>query len=446
MAQNDSVLRQDLLSGRKKIAVWGTGFIGYSTMAFMANQGVKCVGVEINDEMVRKVNNGEIPVPGLGAWLGFDVRPLVEHKLIWSTTRFKDVMSDEFVAHFIAIPTEKGDQPWDGALEDVISKIAHNIQDRKTPLLVIVESTLTPGRTDSIILPIFKKAGVVVGKDVFVGIAPRRDWFVDKDKTLKKLPRIIGGTTPETTRMMEEVLGIVVDTLLPAPDHRHAEMIKSIENAYRHMEITLANQLTLAYPHLNMIEVLRLVGTKWNIGTYQPSFGCGGYCINLSSQYVLLGTDKKNELSLLSSTLETDNSMAVRVAQSVIDRGAKRVGILGLAYKGDLKVHILSPTLKLVKYLKDHGVSVKVNDPNYTINEILNIVGCESFDFPSGLDEFDTVLIVADHREYGFVPNDEVKKHLKSCKLILDNTSIWSDMVFGSSLKYFQAGEAGWLG
>jgi len=441
-----SDVRQDLLSGRKKIAVWGTGFIGYSTMAFMANQGVKCVGVEINEEMIRRINVGEIPVPGLGPWLGFDVNPLVELGLIEATNFFKDVMGDDFVAHLIAIPTEKGDAPWDGALMDVITKIAVGVKGRKTPLLVIIESTLTPGRTDSVVIPIFKKLGLEVGKDVFVGIAPRRDWFVDKDKTLKKLPRIIGGTTPETTMLMEEVLGIVVDTLLHAPDHRHAEMIKSIENAYRHMGITLANQLTLAYPHLDMREVLRLVGTKWNCPTYVPSYGTGGYCIPLSSQYVLLGTDKKEELSLLTNTIATDSRMAMRVAQSIIDRGAKRVGILGLAYKGDLKVHILSPTLKLVKYLSEHGVSVKVNDPQYSADEIQKAVACETFEYPEGLDEFDTVLIVADHREYGFVPNDEVKKHLKNCKLILDNTNIWSDMKFSGSLKYFQSGNAGWLG
>lgn len=439
-------LRTELLSGRKSIAVWGTGFIGYSSIAFFANNGVKCVGYDINDEMVRKINLGQIPVPNLDAWLGFDVKPLVNIGNIRATHNFMDLMKKDIAVHLIAIPTEKGDKPWDGALIDVVTKLATNLEKGGSPPLIIIESTLTPGRTDQVIIPIFEEHNWKVGEDVLVGVAPRRDWFVDKDKSLKNLPRIIGGTTLETTQLMEECLGIVVDTLHHAPDHKHAEMIKSIENAYRHVGITLANQLTLAYPHLNMREVLRLVGTKWNIPCYWPSYGTGGYCIPLASMYVTLGAGKwSGALSILKQTMHTDSVMPITVAQSIIERGAKKVGILGLAYKGDLKVHILSPTLKIVKHLKEHGLEVKVNDPQYSDEEIKKVLDCETFKFPQGLDEFDTILVVADHREYGYYSDDEIKEHLGNCKLILDNTSIWKNMKF-EGVEYYQAGDANWLG
>jgi len=439
-------LKKSLQEGDKKIGVWGTGYIGFSSMANFAVGGVKTIGTDVSKEIVDKINNGEVPISNLEYWLGFDVKPLVESELIKATTDWKELISNDVAAHLIAIPTEKDGKPWDVALIDVINKITDLKElDMKSSPLIIIESTLTPNRTDDVVIPILEEKGLEVGKDILVGVAPRRDWFISPEKNLKTLPRVIGGTTPETTELMREVLSIVCDNLVPAPDHRHAEMVKSIENAYRHMEITLANQLSLAYPGINMREVLRLVGTKWNIGTYHPSFGTGGYCIPLASQYVLLGARHPERLTLLHSTINTDQSLPYIVADSIVKRGAKKVGILGLAYKGDLKVHTLSPTIKLVERLKEKGVDVKVNDPYYSYEEIHRIVSVGSFDFPSGLKEFDTILIVADHREYRSIPDKDITDNLKNCRLILDNVDIWGDIEFGHHIEYHVAGDKGWL-
>lgn len=440
-------LKTQLMSGEKKIGVWGTGFIGYSSMAYFANRGVKCIGYDISKGIVDTINKGEIPVPGLGYWLAFDVKPLVRSGMIKATTDFKDLIQPDIAVHLIAIPTEKGDKPWDGALIDVFQKLTQfkNIKTNEPPL-VIIESTLTPGRSNQIVIPILEEAGLKVGKDILLGVAPRRDWFISSDKSLKNLPRIIGGTTPETTEKMRQVLGLVVDTLHAAPDHKHAEMVKSIENAYRHVGIGLANELTLAYPDIDIREVLRLVGTKWNIPTYQPSFGTGGYCIPLSSQYVILGAENKDILKILNETIVVDCNMPFLVSDSIIKRGAKKVGILGLSYKGNLKVHILSPTLKIAKYLNEKGVKVKINDPQYTPDEIKKIIDMDSFDFPNGMNEFDTILIVADHREYTYTQIKDILANLKNCKLILDNTGIWKHIEFKEKgIEYHVAGDKNWL-
>jgi nucleotide sugar dehydrogenase len=316
-----------------------------------------------------------------------------------------------------------------------------------SPPLIIIESTLTPNTTEQKIIPAFEKKGVRVGKDVLVGVAPRRDWFISAEKSLENLPRVVGGTTPETTALMGEVLSIVCDTILPAKDHRHAELVKSIENAYRHVEITLANQLSLAYPDIDMREVLELVGTKWNIGTYHPSFGTGGYCIPLSSQYVLGGTQNANKLSILNSAIETDRNLPLLVAEEVIKKGIRNVGILGLAYKGDLKVHTLSPTLRIVAHMKEKGIAVKVHDPYYTAKEVKQICGAQTFRFPDELGQFDAILIVADHRDYRAIPRNQILSNLSNCKFILDNTGIWCGLDFAKSgIEYHLAGTENWLG
>jgi nucleotide sugar dehydrogenase len=285
-------LRKELLAGRSKLAVWGTGYIGFSTIANFAAEGVRCVGTDVSESIVESINNGKMPVPNMEYWLGFDTKYLVTSGTMKATTDWKSVLQPEFAVHMIAIPTEKADKPWDGALEDVITKIATNVEKPEKPPLVIIESTLTPNKTDNLVIPIFNKNGLEVGRDILVGVAPRRDWFISPEKNLKSLPRIVGGSTPDTTQHMIEVLSIVCNKLIPAPDHRHAEIVKSVENAFRHSEITLANQLSLAYPHLNMTEVLRLVGTKWNVGTFHPSFGSGGYCLG-GDEYVVAATENK---------------------------------------------------------------------------------------------------------------------------------------------------------
>ncbi len=449
-SDSDFNLKCLLLRGDRIVGVWGTGYIGYSTMANFAVNGVKCIGTDVNSAIVEAINEGKTPITNMEYWLGFDPKSLVDSGLIQATSDYHKLLGEEVAVHMVAIPTEKGDKPWDGALQDVTEKISQftGQSNRKNPPLVIIESTLTPNKTDDLVIPFLESAGLRVGDDIRVGVAPRRDWFISPDKNLKNLPRIVGGTTPQTTKLMKEVLSIVCDKLLSAPDHRHAEMIKSIENAYRHVEITLANQLSLAYPDIDMTEVLKLVGTKWNIGVYHPSFGTGGYCIPLSSQYLLSGTEQPERLSILREAIETDRKMPSRVADFFIERGAEKVGILGLSYKGDLKVHILSPTLRIVERLKEKRVEVKVNDPYFTREEIKDITGCDAFEFPEGLKEFDTVVITAAHRLYRAIPESTLLQNLENCKLILDNVEeAWKKFNFKKQgIEYYAAGDAGWLG
>lgn len=441
-------LREELLGGEKTIGIWGIGYIGYSSMAHFANRGVRCLGTDVDADKVNKINKGMLPIQNIEYWLGFDTRPLVTSGMMKATTDWQQLISEDVPVHLICIPTEKDDVPYNGILVDVVEKLSgFNKSGKKSPPLIIIESTLTPNTTEQIIIPAFEKKGMKVGRDILVGVAPRRDWFISPEKNLRNLPRVVGGTTPETTALMGEVLGVVCDTILPAKDHRHAELVKSIENAYRHVEITLANQLSLAYPDIDMRQVLALVGTKWNIGTYHPSFGTGGYCIPLSSQYVLSGTGNADRLSILNSAIETDRSLPSLVAETVIKRGARKVGILGLAYKGDLKVHTLSPTLRIVAHLKEKGIAVKVHDPYYAAEEVKDICGVETFRFPADLGQFDAILLVADHRDYQAIPRNQITGNLKDCKLVMDNVGIWNELNLGEmGIEYHVAGTENWLG
>lgn len=439
-------IKEQLKVGKKKLGIWGLGYIGFSSMAYFAKAGVVCLGTDVREDTVRDVNRGKATIPNLDYWLGFDTVSLAEEKIMQATLDWKELISNDVAVHLITVPTEMHGKPYHDILKDVIGKLsAYKHIKTDHPPLVIVESTLTPTVADNIVIPLFEKEGLKVGKDILLGIAPRRDWFTSPDKSLKVLPRVVGGTTPETTKIMAEVLGIICDTILQAKDHKHAAMVKSIENAYRQLDITFANQLSLAYPDMNIKSILKLAATKWNVGYYQPSFGTGGYCIPLAPQYILEGAKYPEKLTLIHESMKTDFSQPKAVVDSVVKRGARKVAVLGIAYTGDLKVHVLSPAIAITKMLQQAGVEVKVHDPYYSAEEIKNITGCETLNFPEGLKGFDTILLVSGHRKYTYTKTLDILQHLEHTKLILDNPGIWSDIAFPSNIEYYDAGNAGWL-
>ena len=440
-------LKEELYTGKKKLGVWGLGYIGFSSIAYFAKSGITCIGTDISEQRVSDVNQGSVTIPNLKFWLGFDTETLAKHGQMSATTDWKELIKPEVAVHLITIPTEMNGKPYHDILKNVIRKLS-TYKDIPTehPPVVIVESTLTPTVADNIVIPLFKEAGLEVGKDILLGVAPRRDWFTSPDKSLELLPRVVGGTTPETTDIMADVLGIICKKIVKAHDHKHAAIVKSIENAYRQLDITFANQLSQAYPDMDMTSVLKMVGTKWNIGTFHPSFGTGGYCIPLAPQYVLEGAKFPEKLTLINESLRTDFAQPEIVAKSIIKRGLKKVAVLGLAYTGDLKVDALSPSIPICKYLKEQGIDVKVNDPYYSKQEVFDLVGCEGVSFPEGLADRDCILIVSPHRKYRFTNTQKIMENISNTKLILDNMGIWNDIKFPDNTVYYEAGHANWLG
>ena len=320
-------------------------------MVYFAKKKIKCVGYDINKEKIKKINSGILPLPDLKSWFGFDIKGLVNQKYLKATSNYKNLITQDFLVHFIAIPTEKDGKPYYKPLTNVLSNIVKINRNLKNPPLVIVESTLAPKVSDKKIIPFLKKNNFIVGKNILLSIAPRRDWFIEGGKNLENLDRVYGSTDKKSTMVTKNVLSIVCKKLHVASSYKVSEMVKSVENAYRHMDITLANQLSLAFPKDNIREVLKLVGTKWNLETFHPGIGAGGYCIPLSSRYILSQVKNINKLSLLRETIKTDDSMSSSIASSIVKKGFKKIGILGLSYKGDLKVSVLSKVIPLVKSL-----------------------------------------------------------------------------------------------
>ena len=434
---------KNLLKSKKfKIAVWGTGYIGLSTMVYFSKKKIRCVGYDVNKEKIKKINSGVIPLPDLKSWFGFDIKGLVKQNYLKATSNYKDLITDDFLVHFIAIPTEKNGKPYYKPLMNVLSCISKINRGSKNPPIVIVESTLAPKVSDKKIIPFFKKKNLTVGKNILLSIAPRRDWFIEGGKNLESLDRVYGSTDEKSAKVAKDVLSIVCKKLHLASSYKVSEMVKSVENAYRHMDITLANQLSLAFPKDNIREVLKLVGTKWNLETFHPGIGAGGYCIPLSSRYILSQVKSVNKLSLLRETIKTDDGMSRFIANSIASKGLRKIGVLGLSYKGDLKVSVLSKVIPLVKSLLKKKLTVKLFDPYFSKREIYDAVKVKTFNFPKDLSTFDCLIVTVDHKQFK-IKKKILEKYLKKCKLIIDHDGAWKK--YNLKNNYHLSGDHGWL-
>lgn len=411
-----------------KIGVIGIGYIGLNTSLFFAYKGAKVIGIDVDENKINLINNGQLPIPELIDWLPFNYKKAMKN--VTATADFDILLNQKDIdAIFIAVPTEQNGEPYFEALNNVIREI-YNSPNKDN--LIIVESTLMPGVSDTHIKPCIKN----------FAIAPRRDWFeIESNKNLQTLPRIVGGSNEESTQRAIKIIGKVCKNLIPC-DYREAELVKATENSIRHLGCVYAQELALAFPHLDIRKILKLASTKWNVPEYHPAISTGGYCIPLSSRYIIKSAEERNKhyLSISRSIIGRDDSMP-EIILSHISSNLK-IGILGVSYLGNIKVNILSSGSRLIKEIQNKR-TIRIHDPLYTSKELRKKYNCPTFEIPNDFDEVDCVILTAGHDYYKNINKQLLIEKTKHLKFILDNSGIWEGIEF--ECPYALIGRAGWL-
>ena len=149
-----------------------------------------------------------------------------------------------------------------------------------------------------------------------------------------------------------------------------------------------------------------------------------------------------NKLSLLRETIKTDDGMSKSIANSISKKGLKKIGVLGLSYKGDLKVSVLSKVIPLVKSLVKKKLKVRLFDPYFSKKEIYKAVKVKTFNFPKDLSKFDCLIITVDHKQFK-IQKKILEKNLKNCKLIIDHDGAWKK--YNLKNNYHLTGDHGWI-
>lgn len=421
-----------------ELAVWGCGLIGYSLAMAFAQNGRKCVVTDIDPLRISLLNKNQFPLTTV---LESNLAKIgeTERKLIRGTTNWNELLDPAHPVHIICVPTEQEGLPTSAPLADVITKIATSDTSAR-PLYLLIESTIAPSWIRTVVDAMFLECYWVKGIDYHLGCSPRRDWFIDPRLTIANTPKIIGADSPDGLELMKTLYSSVCEEVIVASDAAHAALVKVVENFFRYRNIMLANQLALAMPEFNIGEVLRHASTKWNMDLYHPSFGIGGYCVPLAKDYLAETVAVESALGL-SQADELEEQIAELTRQALLMHGPfKRVAILGLAYMDGLKIHTRSPSLRLARFLKEHGRHVSIHDPYYSAEEIEAYAAAQTFAFPVDLKNFDAIILVTGHQAYRKISDEELNSNLTEGTLVVDNLGVWRGRNFPSSINYLEIG------
>ncbi|KIY00791.1 uncharacterized protein Z520_03457 [Fonsecaea multimorphosa CBS 102226] len=418
------------------ICIWGGGLIGMSTAVHFARQGLRSIVYDINPTHVSQLNRGIFPA-NFESWVGFPIKSFISSGQVRATTDPTELSRASVKVHFVAVPTERNGEPYMVAIETVLAQIAH-----MSPDICIIESTVIPGETEAL----GKRYGLPLG------VATRRDWFTTTENNLENCVRVYAGITPEISERMEVILSVVCRKLARATSCTVVELTKCVDNGIFHTVAMYACQMASAYPDTNTTEALRLAATHWRLGNhiYFPSLGTGGPCVPLANKYLISGSPHPDKLTIASAAIEIDTAASLEVAAQVKQQLniEDRVAVLGICYRGDIRVHVQSPHLKFARELARLGVSVSIHDPYYSADELSEIApDCSSLQFPNDLKAFDLIYVGSNHALYS-KRIYSVLAFMRRGQRILDNQGIWealADDARSLGVSYHRVGDARWL-
>ena len=296
--------------------------------------------------------------------------------------------------------------------------------------IVIYESTVFPGCTEEVCVPLLEKfSDLSFNKDFFCGYSPERINPGDKVNTLTKIKKITSGSSVESANAIDKFYASIIKAgTHKASSIKVAEAAKVIENTQRDLNIALVNELSVLFDRLNIdtIEVLEAAGTKWNFLPFRPGM-VGGHCIGVDPYYL---THKAEEVGyhpqIIASGRRMNDNMARYAARNVIklminngiDISKSRVGVLGITFKENCPDIRNSKVVDLVKELEKWGVEVVITDPYANIDEVNDEYGLKLFSMES-LPLVDALVVAVSHKKYRELNFDQLRQLVKSEKPVL---------------------------
>jgi UDP-N-acetyl-D-mannosaminuronic acid dehydrogenase len=399
----------------KQICVIGLGYIGLPTAAMFATHGHRVLGVDVNPRVVRALNEGKIVIaePNLERLVQTAVK---SGNLSGKTT------PEEADVFIIAVPT-----PLTAAkTADMSCVIAAG--EQITPYLrkgniVILESTSPTGTIQHLLLPILQKAGLKIGKELFVAHCPER---VLPGKILIELvenSRIVGGINRRSAELVKKLYATFVRGEIALTDATTAEMCKMMENTYRDVNIALANELAKICERIgiNAWEVIQLCNKHPRVNLHQPGPGVGGHCLAVDPWFIV---EKAPDLAkLITLARETNDSMPEYVALRITDLVqhlpiAPKVTIMGATYKPDIDDTRESPILELLTLLGQKGYQVALVDPYITRQRFLEK------DLLKAAAQSDLLVLAVQHQVFKNIDFEAVRQVMRN-RLILDTRNFW---------------------
>ena len=392
-----------------KVAVVGLGYVGLPLAVALARK-FDVLGFDISERRVAELTAGHDRTG-----------EVADADLAATTARFSadpKILAQAGVV-IVAVPT-----PIDGHRNPDVRPVTgasatvgrHMAKD----CVVVYESTVWPGLTEDLCVPILEReSGLTCGPDFQVGYSPERINPGDKKHTLSTIVKVVAGQTPECTELLAGLYAEVVEAgVFRARDIKTAEAAKVIENTQRDLNIALMNELAMLFERMGIdtLDVLEAAGTKWNFLPFRPGL-VGGHCIGVDPYYLTFKAESLGfhpQVILAGRTI--NDSVAKHVAEAAVKRlihrglavkGA-RAGVLGLTFKENVPDLRNTKVVDLVRELEDYGIQVLVHDALADPEEAREEYGL-SLAALEDLRNLDVLVLAVAHEAYRTVPLTEMK-------------------------------------
>ena len=347
------------------IAVIGLGYVGLP-LAVEFGKKFRTIGFDLSAEKVAAYREFNDPTGEVSAE---DLRAATQLTCHTDPAMLREA---DFVVIAVPTPVDEAHQPDFTPLVKSSETAGRHL---KRGAIVVYESTVYPGATEEVCIPILEReSGMKWKQDFFVGYSPERINPGDKERTVTKILKVVSGDTPETLAKVQEIYGSVITAgVYPASSIKVAEAAKVIENTQRDLNIALMNELAVIFHKIGIdtLEVLKAAGTKWNFLPFRPGL-VGGHCIGVDPYYL---THKADMLGyhpqVILAGRRINDSMGKYVAEQAVKqmiqnghniKGADVI-VLGLTFKEDCPDLRNSKVIDVINELKSYGCTVHVHDP-----------------------------------------------------------------------------------
>lgn len=393
-------LYEKIISREEKISVVGLGYVGLPIAVAFAKK-VEVLGFDVNAKKIELYKSGIDPTKEVGD-------EAIKETTVDFTSDASRLKEAKF--HIVAVPTPiKADKTPDLSIVEAATKtLAQNLTKGS---IVVYESTVYPGVTEDICIPILEKeSGLKLGVDFKVGYSPERINPGDKVNRLETIVKVVSGSDEESLDIIANVYELVVEAgVHRASSIRVAEAAKVIENAQRDINIAFMNELSIIFNKMGIDtqSVLAAAGTKWNFLKFYPGL-VGGHCIGVDPYYLTYKADQIGYHSqvILSGRRINDN-MGKYVAENIIKQMIKadqnlktaKVAILGFTFKENCPDTRNTRVIDIIDELKEYGITPLVVDPVADQEEAFEEYGI-TFNTLAEVKDVDTLVITVAHEEF----------------------------------------------
>ena len=396
---------------KQDLGVIGLGYVGLPLVVESCNSGLKVFGYDNNSDKVKKLQNGTSPIEDISDEM---LKKALQKDLTISDS--PEALKDcEYIV--ISVPTPLTDyQPDLSYVKAAARTIAENISKDQ---VIILESTTYPGTTIEVLIPEIELISELkAGKDFHVGYSPERIDPGNETWNFKNTPKVISGIDDNSTKKIKNFYEKIIDEVVEVSGTKEAEMVKLLENTYRHVNIAFINELAILCNMLDIDiwEVVEAAKTKpFGFESFRPGPGVGGHCIPIDPNYLSFKTRQIGKpVRFVELAQEINNTMPSYIVSRILEKmnslqkpmKNSNILILGVAYKKDISDTRESPSIDIIENLVSKGVNVSFYDPyvesldlNVSVNKEQNI---------SNFDNYDLILFHTSHSEFSKINFQEI--------------------------------------